>query len=364
MIYYNDTIKTLTKNNTSVTKYRASCDNCGHDRGYISKQSALKSKKCIKCAHKEVSEETRLKMSIARQKRAPWNKGKKGISEETRLKMSEKKKGIPPWNKDKSSPLETRIKLSCINQGIDVEDFSGFTTDVMKAERNKFGDLGLHLQCFDKYNYTCDACGISKVNLNSHHKNSWKHFPDQRFNIDNLVCVCATCHKEFHKIYGNGKKSANTEDQYIDFKQTKNKERNRKTILLVCGAAGAGKSWICNQISDLAYYHEYDKSDRKNIRSAIWNIDGDVIICDIYSHISTFIKRNSDIFDIELYVINEDESVIIERLTGRGGQITDSVRRRIARMKKLSKRAIFNGTSNEVLEKLKTRLTGVSAASH
>lgn len=357
MIYYNDTIKILTKNNTIVTKYRASCDNCGSDRGYINKQSALKSTKCIKCAHSNISKETRDKMSAARMGKTPWNKGKKGVSDATSEKMRIKKEGKIPWNKNKQTPLETRIKLSCINQGIDITDFSGFTTDVTKAERNKFGNLGLHIKCFDKYNYTCDACKISKVNLNSHHKNSWKHFPDQRFDIDNLVCLCATCHKEFHKIYGNGKKDANTDSQYTEFKQTKKNQQNRKKILLVCGAAGAGKSWVCNQISNLAYYYEYDKSDRKNIRSAMWNVDSDIIICDLYSHISTFMTRNADIFDIELYVINETEDVIKNRLIGRGGQITSSVKKRIARMKSLSKRAIFSGTSNQVLEKLKTRLS-------
>jgi hypothetical protein len=125
-----------------------------------------------------------------------------------------------PHNKGRPSSLSTRIKLSVLNQGIKEEEFNGFTSSPSKALRNKLLEQKINIACFEKYNYTCDVCLIRGVALNAHHLNSWKWFPEQRFSVDNLVCLCTGCHKKFHKIYGNGKKNPNTRDEYIEFKAT------------------------------------------------------------------------------------------------------------------------------------------------
>lgn len=70
--------------------------------------------------------------------------------------------------------------------------------------------------------FRCDICNISGVALESHHLNSYYHYPDQRYNIDNGVCLCAGsekfpgCHKKFHNIYG----SDCHKWQYLQFKKT------------------------------------------------------------------------------------------------------------------------------------------------
>ena len=194
--------------------------------------------------------------------------------------------------------------------------------------------------------------------MNAHHKNSWKFYPDQRFDVNNLVSLCNTCHKQFHNKHGNGKSQANTVEQYDEFKKDRKHLNHRKDILLVVGAPGSGKSWVCNQLSDRVFYYEYDKSDRKNIRSKLWNIDQPQIVCDLYSHISTFITRNSDIFNVLLYVIDEEEETIKSRLEKRNGTFTDSAKKRVKRMRTLSKRALFSGTSTQVLERLTEDLPG------
>ena len=68
--------------------------------------------------------EYRMRMSVARKGRIPWNRGLKGIlSEESRAKMSQAKKGSIPWNKGKKGIImawnkglpvskETKKKLS------------------------------------------------------------------------------------------------------------------------------------------------------------------------------------------------------------------------------------------------------------
>jgi dephospho-CoA kinase len=124
----------------------------------------------------------------------------------------------------------------------------------------------------------------------------------------------------------------------------------------VAGASGAGKTWVCNQLKDAVEYVAHDKVDKKNIRPILWNSKRDLVLYDPTTHVSSFIKRNSDIFEIELVVIQETQEVIEKRLIQRGGKLTDSVKRRISRMRSLAKKAIFTGTSEEVLTFLSNAL--------
>lgn len=66
--------------------------------------------------------------------------------------------------------------------------------------------------------FTCVICGRKGVAVNSHHLNAWASFPDERYDVDNGVCLCQDCHNEFHEIYGKGK---NTKNQFEEFKSIK-----------------------------------------------------------------------------------------------------------------------------------------------
>ena len=65
-------------------------------------------------------------------------------------------------------------------------------------------------------NFRCQICGNTKSgSFVSHHLNNYKDFPDQRILLENGVCLCQTCHKGFHKIYGY---RHTTEEQFKEYK--------------------------------------------------------------------------------------------------------------------------------------------------
>jgi hypothetical protein len=313
------------------------CKNCNAN---IS--SGSKTGLCIKCSRKA---------------HPVWNTGKRETRTEVLDKMSKAKAGKIPYNKGKTMLNEQKIKLSCSVRGIDISDFDELQTAEAKIERNKFKELGLPLSCFEKSDFKCDSCGLNNTELNAHHLNSWKFFPESRFELDNLVALCKSCHYDFHTIYGNGKKEANTIQQYIEFKSSRKNHFIKKNVFIVAGVSGSGKSWVCSQLADIAQYIPFDDCDKKNIRSIIFNAQEEKIIYDPTVHVTSFIKRNSDVFNIRLLVINESLDVVKTRIQSRGGEFTDNMIKRHKRMAIIKNAAEFSGTSNEVLNYLKKVLT-------
>lgn len=149
-----------------------------------------------------------------------WNKGKTK-EELSQLSNSGAKIGNTPYNKNKHMKLQQKIKLSCINRSINILDFDDFTMKQSKRERCKFDNSGLKNKCFQLANFKCDITGKFGGKLNAHHLNGWNKFIDQRFELDNLVCLSEEIHKEFHIKYGC---KNNTLEQYQEFKKAKLEE--------------------------------------------------------------------------------------------------------------------------------------------
>ena len=216
----------------SVWLYRDACRSCGEVR-YVKKSRI--GTLCKRCGSakggsstrgmpgpnrgRRFSELSRAKMSAARSGKSPSNKGS-SHSPETRSKISAAKRGKSPWNKGVPMSYEQRVKISCSARDIDISQFDELQTPRSKAERDKLADMQLAKMCFERHDYTCDCCGARGTRLHAHHKNSWKFFPEQRFDVENLVALCERCHKLFHKTYGSGKLEPNTAEQYLEFKST------------------------------------------------------------------------------------------------------------------------------------------------
>ena len=60
---------------------------------------------------------------------------------------------------------------------------------------------------FLRDNYTCRVCSQVGGQLNAHHVLSYIHHASLRYDLDNGITLCETCHKEWHKVHGRVRKA-------------------------------------------------------------------------------------------------------------------------------------------------------------
>lgn len=306
-------IPSPTKNNKDRVAflYKAKCTTCLNDKGYVRPKDFIKP--CLSCA--------------AKQRHSNMQKDKKEL---------------------------VKIKISCTQRDIKIEDFNDFSTDKNEKERSRFKSSDIRKQCFENANHTCDLYGIKGCELNAHHLQSWDKNEEGRFELDNLVCLSEPAHKLFHKKYGKGN---NTKEQYEELKKEVQSyiDRPKQDLYLVAGVPASGKSWVCNQLKDKFNYVSYDGLNKDfHIYELLKNNDKQLLF-DPTIKISTFTKRISHLFNIKLVIIVESEDVLNQRIIDRGGKITNTIKRRMKRMADLSKRCEFSGTSDEVLKYLTSK---------
>lgn len=66
------------------------------------------------------------------------------------------------------------------------------------------------------HNYTCQICNSTGIKMVAHHLENYYHNPKLRTEITNGVCLCLTCHDDFHTLFGWAN---TTRRQYLQFKK-------------------------------------------------------------------------------------------------------------------------------------------------
>jgi len=84
----------------------------------------------------------------------------------------------------------------------------------------------------------CVICGSLK-NRQAHHKNSWKYFPLERYDVDNGVTLCGTdketgvigCHVIFHTSYKKSYNQKSTKKDFDNFVELLQRIKNKNIIV-------------------------------------------------------------------------------------------------------------------------------------
>lgn len=192
-------IKEAGINNSREIKWLCKCD-CGNE--IIVRGSSLRNKttQSCGCLQKEI---------ISKYTKERWE-----YDEEYRQKVTEVNKEImiSKWKDEEYREAHSGENNPSYNPNLTDED----------RERVRHID-GYEEWCYkvkEQANFTCDICKERGGRLHSHHLYGYHWFKEGRVDINNGVCLCDKCHKEFHHVYGN---KDNTKEQYIDFKENKNK---------------------------------------------------------------------------------------------------------------------------------------------
>lgn len=87
--------------------------------------------------------------------------------------------------------------------------------EVRQTDRNLIPDNRRFVKTvMERDDYTCVVCGVRGGDLAVHHLNGYNWDVENRFNPDNGVTLCESCHRGFHSEYGYGN---NTKEQFIEY---------------------------------------------------------------------------------------------------------------------------------------------------
>lgn len=73
------------------------------------------------------------------------------------------------------------------------------TQDYRKTEEYKVWRANV----FNRDGFKCQVCGQVGGMLNAHHIKEFSKYPDLRYEVDNGVTLCESCHKKIHRKKGN-----------------------------------------------------------------------------------------------------------------------------------------------------------------
>lgn len=114
-----------------------------------------------------------------------WNKGKK-LSEAHKKALRKKHKPLS---------LETRLRMSISRLGNRNHKWKGGITPINERIRKSLKYRIWRSNVFERDNWTCQTCRKRGGTIHAHHIKAFSTHPKLRFDIDNGVTLCVSCHK-------------------------------------------------------------------------------------------------------------------------------------------------------------------------
>lgn len=145
----------------------------------------------------------------------PWNKDKKtGIGgtpkgtkfskeHKEKLKQAKLKNPVRYWlgkkmecicgNKNPAKRFEVRKKIGDANRGKKSYWWRGGKS--RDKHNGSYEYVNWRVSVFTRDQFTCQICKKIGGFLEAHHIKSWAKYPDLRFDINNGITLCKSCHK-------------------------------------------------------------------------------------------------------------------------------------------------------------------------
>lgn len=350
------------------------CPQCNKER-HITYRASVKNRLCSKCHHAQEH------VTLAKKNQ------KRNLTEETRQRMIDShwsKSGGVPVNKGQTMDdvfvEKVSIAIKEWNNRSSKEErlYRGHKAAATKAgqspdEYKQVTDAHARLRGLPEYkewakavikrdgnHCTVVGCQMSRnSNVTAHHLDGFHWCIERRHDVSNGVTLCKYHHRAFHSRYGCHN---NTVDQFVEWKASmENNSYIKPKLYMLAACSGSGKSWVCKQLTDLYDYVSYDDNRKKTHLDLLLQPSTKPKLYDPPIKISTFFKRHSHQFDIHAVFILETDEVVRSRIESRGGQWTEHIAKRNAAMqKRFAKYGSFAGTSQEVLDYLRSQMEPIS----
>lgn len=106
-------------------------------------------------------------------------------------------------HKRKKTCSESCFEIMLHTKGEDHWNYKGEQATTQQRRRNWAEYREWRKEILKKDNYTCHKCNKRGGKLTVHHIFNWSKYPEKRFDIDNGVTLCWSCHWSFHRKYGH-----------------------------------------------------------------------------------------------------------------------------------------------------------------
>ena len=145
-----------------------------------------------------------------------WNKGLTKETDDRVMNNAESLKGIKRSKEcieinrlshlGKKATKETREKMSKSNSGKNHWNWQNGKTELIHRLRGTDKYKKWRNKVYKRDNYTCQICGNNKSgNLEAHHIKLFSKYPKSRYDINNGITLCKSCHCKLthHKLKVN-----------------------------------------------------------------------------------------------------------------------------------------------------------------
>ena len=111
-------------------------------------------------------------------------------------------KGNVPWNKGKTGLQQSKRKgtVSIETRGEKNPNWKGGASTKQHIIRTSNQYRSWKEQVLNRDGSVCKKC--EAITTTVHHLYSFRDYPELRFEVDNGVTICTTCHRKFHNHHG------------------------------------------------------------------------------------------------------------------------------------------------------------------